>query len=155
MQSMLRQCLTPDPPEDLRSGPVRLVFEEVVRPCGHDELVPFYHFAICDDADSNVGHINFRVGDTPHVTQFAGHVGYRIEAQHRGHSHSLHACLALAPFIRTRYAEVIVTSDPGNAASLRIIEKLGAVFLGEVDVPESDPAHASGARRRRRFRWSP
>ena len=67
----------------------------------------------------------------------------------------LHACRALAPAIRTRYEEVILTADPENAASLRIIEELGAVFLNEVNVPESDPTYANGARHRRRYCWRP
>ncbi len=141
--------------ESLASGPVRLEFVRIVEPEGHAELVPYYHFSIHDSAGSQVGHINFRVGETRHVIQFAGHVGYRIEPLHRGRSYSLHACRALAPAIRTRYEEVILTSDPENTASLRIIEKLGAVFLNEVNVPESDPAYASGARHRRRYCWRP
>jgi tagatose 1,6-diphosphate aldolase len=144
-----------DVPSDLCSGPVRLSFEKTVRPDSEEQLVPFYHFGILDRAGANVGHINFRVGDTRHVTLCAGHIGFEIKPDHQGYSYSLHACQALAPFVRRHYERVILTADPGNAPSIRIIERLGAAFLDEVDVPSNDPAYAAGCRRKKRYVWVP
>ena len=144
-----------DVPSDLRSGPVRLVFDRVVTPPPRGGLVPFYHFRILNEADEDVGHINFRVGDTRHVILYAGHVGYAIREEYRGRGFAYHACRALASFVREHYDRVIVTADPANKPSLRVIAKLGAVFLDEVDVPADDPAHAAGARRKRRYAWTP
>ena len=61
----------------------------------------------------------------------------------------------LAPFVRRHYERVIVTTDPLNQPSLRVIQKLGAEFIDEVDVPPDDPAYQSGARRKLRFEWIP
>ena len=41
-------------------------------------LVPYYHFRIIDVDGTDVGHINFRVGDTEHVRVSAGHIGFEI-----------------------------------------------------------------------------
>lgn len=50
---------------------------------------------------------------------------------------------------------VILTADPANTPSIRTIQKLGAKFLGEVEVPPDDPAYAGGARHKRRYEWAP
>ncbi|NBO18420.1 MAG: GNAT family N-acetyltransferase [Proteobacteria bacterium] len=111
-----------------------------------------HHYRILHDG-VDAGHINFRVGSTPHVLTVAGHVGYGVHPEFRGKSLSYHACMALQPFIRTLFSQVVLTADPNNAASLAVIGKLGAQYLGEVDVPPEDPAHAAGARRKKRFTW--
>ena len=144
-----------DVPRDLRSGPVRLTFEEVVSPDTVGEEVPYYHFAVVNEDGSVVGHINFRVGDTRHVNMCAGHIGYGTDEKYRGHSYSYHACCALAPFVRRHYERVILTTDPDNEPSLRVIEKLGARFLDKIEVPIDDPAYAGGARVKKRFEWVP
>jgi len=143
------------PPTQLRSGPVRLQFDKKVPAEPGGERVPFYHFKILNEDDVIVGHINFRVGDTRHIRMCAGHIGYNILLRYRGSRFSYHACKALAPFIRQHYDRVIITADPSNLPSLSIIEKLGAVFIDEIEVPEDDPAYADGARKKRRFEWSP
>jgi len=147
--------LRSDIPDDLYDGPVRLVFDRVVTPPPRDGFVPFYHFRIVNEAEEDVGHINFRVGDSRHVIMCAGHVGYGVREEYRGRAYAYHACRALAPFLREHYDTVIVTADPANAPSLRVIDRLGAVFLDEVAVPADDPAFAAGARRKRRFAWTP
>lgn len=144
-----------DTPGDLKSGAVQLHFEEVVAGNPERGLVPWYHFRIVNEGGEEVGHINFRIGDSPHVMMTAGHVGFFIDPQHRGSSFSYHACCALAPFIRRHYDRVILTADPANVPSIRTIQKLGGKFLGEVDVPPHDPAYASGARRKQRYEWTP
>ncbi len=138
----------------LRSGPVFLQFEEKVPVDPRGGLVPFYHFHIVNQEQAVVGHINFRVGDTRHVMLCAGHIGYGILLQYRGRSYAYHACRAMVPLVKQYYAQVILTADPLNVVSIQIIEKLGAVFLDEIDVPPDDPAYASGARKKRRYQWT-
>jgi tagatose 1,6-diphosphate aldolase len=117
-------------------------------------LVPCYHFKIVTLAETVVGHINFRVGDTPHVRFAAGHIGYEVEPEHRGHGYALAACKAISPFVRRHYEQVLLTVDPSNGPSIRIIEQLGAKFLDEVEVPANDPAYIRGARRKKRYCWT-
>ena len=143
---------------DLASGPVQLRFDKIVSFEPSGELVPFYHFEIIDRDNNAVGHINLRVGNTRHVDMVAGHVGFEITEEYRGNSYSLHACRSLKPLIKKHYDKVILTADPENAASIRIIEKLGARYVSEVEVPKDDPAHAGSATRKKRFEctvWKP
>ena len=107
------------------------------------------------DDGTVVGRINLRLGSARHLSMTVGHIGYTVHPEHRGHSYSYHACLALAPFARQHYDRVILTVDPANTPSIRVIEKLGAVFVEEVVVPEDDPAHVNGARRKKRYEWVP
>lgn len=139
---------------NLASGPVRLRFEKIVEVEPGGQLVPFYHFRIIDPGDNDVGHINLRVGDTRHVNLVAGHVGYEVAKEFRGHAYSFHACRALRPLIRKHYEQIILTVAPENIPSIKIIERLGAKFIDEIDVPTDDPAYASGARRKRRYEWA-
>lgn len=74
----------PRPPRTIETERLRLCFESV-RPGDKDRgFVPFYHFHIQNLVGEKVGHINFRVGDTEHVRNCAGHIGYVILEQFRG-----------------------------------------------------------------------
>jgi RimJ/RimL family protein N-acetyltransferase len=145
----------PEAPQALSHGDVSLRFVHIVPGDKRIGLAPFYHFQILTSGFGMVGHINFRVGASEHVRLCAGHIGYRIEERFRGHSYALQACHALAPFVRSIYKEVILTCDPDNQASIRTIERLGAMFVEEIAIPEHDPGYARGARRKRRYRWQP
>lgn len=147
--------MLPETPSDLENGPVRLRYEKTVPGDASKGLVPYHHFEILLADGTEVGHINFRIGDTRHVTMTAGHIGYGIVPEHRGHAYSYHACLALAPFVRRHYDRVVLTVDPQNVPSIRIIERLGATFLDQVDVPADDPAFEKGARTKLRYCWVP
>jgi tagatose 1,6-diphosphate aldolase len=144
----------PEAPPYLAYGATTLRFSHVGAGDLSRGLVPFYHYRIFV-ADLDVGHINFRVGDTDHVNLCAGHIGYGVAEPFRGRHYAYQACRALASFVRAVSRRVIITADPDNSASVRTIERLGAVFLDEIDVPENDPHFAHGARVKRRYLWSP
>ena len=144
----------PEPPRDLAHGQVKLVFAQLLPGNPVLGFVPSYHFRI-RAFDECVGHINLRIGHTPHVMNCAGHVGYEIEERFRGHSFALQACHALAPFAREMEPQAIITCDPDNTPSRLTIERLGAEFLDEVPVPPDDPHYLRGSRFKRRYRWTP
>jgi len=56
-------------------------FEKIVDVEPGGELVPFYHFKITDKDGNKVGHLNFKVGETNHIMQCVGHIGYEILPQ--------------------------------------------------------------------------
>lgn len=147
--------LPPVPAIQPSFGDVLLTFAKIVPGDAARGLVPYYHFRILARDGAEIGHINFRVGDTEHVRNCAGHIGYEIHESFRGHSYALQACCALAPFVRSIFPSVIITTDPDNHASLRTIERLGAVFMDEMPVPPYDPHYARGSRIKRRYRWTP
>jgi tagatose 1,6-diphosphate aldolase len=145
----------PAPPAKLGYERVHLRFVKIVPADPERALVPFYHFRILVDGWQDVGHINLRVGTNEHVRTCAGHVGYEVLKQFRGHGYALQACRALAPFARSVSPSLIITSDPDNTASIRTIEKLGAQFMDEVPVPPNDPHYERGSRIKRRYQWTP
>lgn len=147
--------MLPPAPASLAFGDIKLAFVRIVPGNPAGDLVPYYHFRILTDQGTDAGHINFRVGDTDHVRMVAGHIGFEVVAASRGHGNAYQACCALAPFVRSITREVIITCDPENVASRRTIERLGAEFMDEVDVPPHDPHYIRGSRSKRRYRWRP
>lgn len=143
------------PSEALAFGHVRLHFVRIIPGDPARDFVPAYHFRILVADGSDVGHINFRVGDTEHVRVCAGHIGFEIDEQFRGHGYALQSCRAVAPFVRSVSGMVTITCDPDNVASMRTIERLGATFIDEVAVPVDDPHYERGSRLKRRYRWTP
>jgi len=140
---------------ELSHGGVVLHLEKIVPGDPVRGFVPYYHFRVLAPEGTDVGHINFRVGDTQHVCFCAGHVGFEIQEAHRGHGYALRACRAIAPFVASVYHEVTITCDPDNHASRRTIERLGACFIDEVVVPPNDFHYQRGSRFKRRYRWEP
>ena len=147
--------MLPNPPTTLCADEVRLRFIEIVPADPTRGLVPYYHFRIVTQDGSDVGHINFRIGENEHIRLCAGHIGFEIIAAKRGRRYALQACRALAPFVRLVCGTVTLTCDPENLSSKRTIEHLGAEFVDEVAVPISDPHYVRGSRTKLRFRWTP
>ena len=149
------KCISLVAPVILENEQVRLTLDKTVPANPERGLVPYYHYRICLPDNTDAGHINFRLGNTPHILLAAGHIGFEISLDYRGKALSYHACIALAPFVRLIYPSVILTANPDNHASLKIIENLGARFINEVAVDPEDPHYASGARIKRRYEWHP
>ena len=147
--------MLPPPPTTLCADEVRLRFVEIVPADPARGFVPYYHFRILTQDGSDVGRINFRVGENEHIRLCAGHVGFEIIAAKRGQRYALQACRALAPFARLVCGTVTITCDPENLPSKRTIEHLGADFVDEVAVPINDPHYVRGSRTKLRFRWTP
>ena len=145
----------PEAPNSLTHGEVSLVFDRMTDGDETRGFVPGYHFKIFNNKAVEVGHLNFRIGDTAHVKYAAGHIGYEVAENFRGHGYAADACFALAPWIAQISPEVLITVDPSNTPSIRTIERIGASFIDEVDVPEGDPHFLRGSFRKRRYRWNP
>lgn len=144
----------PQPPRKLAYRDVQLSLQEIVPGDDAKEFVPYYHFRIVNCDGHDAGHVNFRVGETRHVRLFAGHIGFAVAESFRGRGFAFQACRALEPFVATIYPVVVVTCNPDNIASRKTIERLGAVFINEIDVPPDDPMYQNGARRKRRYEWT-
>lgn len=155
MTAPLTGTLPPVPVETLSSGEVTLRFARIVPGEPGQGIVPYFHFRILAPNGQDVGHINFRVGDTEHVRISVGHLGYGIARPFRGRHYALQACHAIAPFVRSVYRAVILTCDPDNLASRRTIECLGARFIDEVALPPRDPQYQLGSEFKRRYEWTP
>ena len=155
MATTVTEAPLPLPPEGLSYGGVGLRFAKLVPGDPSRGLVAYYHFRILSEDGFDVGHINFRVGDNEHVRTSAGHIGFEVLEAFRGRGYALRACQAIAPFVRSVFDAVIITCDPGNRASRRTIERLGASFIDEAAVPSNDPHYRRGSFSKRRYRWRP
>ena len=82
----MSDALPPDPDElpalcgeELASGSVTLQLDRKMKGDPTRGFVPYYHFRILAADGLDIGYINFRVGDTDHITQYAGHIGFEIK----------------------------------------------------------------------------
>jgi len=117
--------------------------------------MPAYHYRIFDTDENDVGDINFRIGDSEHVRQGTGHIGYEIWEEYQGLRYARKACLAIAPWVLKKSGTVIITTDPGNIASIKTIESIGAQFKDEVDIPIDNPHYQRGRFTKLRYLWTP
>lgn len=140
-------------PKKIEGDIVTLHFDSIKPVDVEKGYVPYYHFRVIDNTGNNVGHINFRIGNTNHVLFCAGHIGYEIKDMFRGHSYAYHACITIAPFVRSFYPSVVLTCNPDNLASKITIEKLHCKFLGEHQLDENEQAYKNGERTRNRYLW--
>lgn len=143
------------PPSELSHKDISLEFGGVLPGNPDRGFVPSYHFRILNHEQRDVGHLNVRVGNTDHIRLAAGHIGFEIHPDHRGHHYALKACLAIGPWASGILDEILITTDPDNAASIRTIELLGATFMGLVDVPKNDPHYQRGSFQKRVYQWMP
>ena len=62
-------------------------------------FVPAYDFRILNLDASDIGRINFPIGNTEHVHICAGHIGFEILEELIGHGYARQVCCAIAPFV--------------------------------------------------------
>ena len=144
----------PEPPA-LESNEISLILEKRTEGDEAKGFVPAYSFGVyLKEGRKRIGHINLRIGDTEHVMQFAGHIGFAINEEHQGNSYAAKACLALKNFAASFYESVIITCNPDNIASKRTLEKIGAEFIEEIQIPEDNHVRIThGETHKRRYRW--
>jgi tagatose 1,6-diphosphate aldolase len=136
----------------LVDGDLRLQFVKM-------ELHPLHRVQAChfqmvhSETGVEMGGINLRIGSTPHIERYAGHVGYTVLPEYRGHRYAARSVRLLVPIARRFELAVIwITCDPENANSRRSAELAGAEFVEIVDVPEDCIIHRSGHPRKCRYR---
>lgn len=99
------------------------------------------------------GYVSLRLGESPGL-YYLGHIGYRIEEEHRGHRYAEKACRLLLPLMqRLRLGSVVITNNVDNLASRRTCEHLGCVLERIADVPPEQRAICAGARQKCRYIW--
>lgn len=99
-----------------------------------------------------MGTINLRIGDSDHLRLYAGHVGYFVDAAHRGNRYASRALRLLMPVARELGLNPLwVTCDPENIASRRTCELAGARLIEIVDVPADCIIRRSGHPRKCRY----
>jgi tagatose 1,6-diphosphate aldolase len=116
--------------------------------------VPAYYFLMVHaHSRERLGSINLRVASTPHVELYAGHIGYGVHSEHRGHRYAARSLTLLVPMARRLGLDPMwITCDPDNAASRRTLEIAGAQFVEVVEVPTNCIIYRNGHPAKCRFR---
>ncbi len=118
--------------------------------------LPSYHFAMRHaDTGERLGHIDLRIGMTPHLLRYGGNIGYEVLEKHQGHHYAARSCRLLLPLARDHgMAELWITCDVDNAASRRTAERAGFTLVDVIPLREDDhpDAHAEGRRFTCRYR---
>jgi tagatose 1,6-diphosphate aldolase len=148
----MTECCAPSHPGVLVDGDLELKFAGFTPHAVH--RVPAYHFRmVYAFTGEELGAINLRLGHTPQIEQYAGHVGYGVHEAHRGHRYAARSLRLLLPFAaRLGLDPLWITCDPENLASRRSLEIAGAQFVEVVDVPEDSELFRSGHPRKCRYR---
>ena len=118
--------------------------------------VPAY---VCDVLRASdracVGEVSVRIGDDAWLRTYAGHIGYTVQPEHRGHGFARRACAAIVPILRHHgLTEVWITVTPDNVPSRRTCEGLGATMVEIVDLPPDCDMYREGQRQKCRYRWT-
>ncbi len=133
----------------LRHGDLELRLADYSEHAYH--RVPTYFFRMMSVVrQEEMGTINLRIGSTPHLERYAGHIGYSVHAAYRGHHYAARSVKLLLPLARTVGIDPLwITCDPENGASRRSLEIAGAEMIEIVDVPEDCGIRKYGGRSRK------
>lgn len=142
----------PISPGRLREGDLQLQLLRFEMHPVHRAPTYQFHMLNCISREV-VGNIRLTVGSTPHLEQYAGHIGYGVLPEHRGHRYAARAVRLLLPLAcKIGIDPLWITCDPENLASRRTLEIAGAAFVEIVEVPEDCILHRRGHPRKCRYR---
>lgn len=99
------------------------------------------------------GEIALRIGDSPEQF-YLGHIGYHIDPPYRGHGYAGKACRLCVPFlIDWGLRSIVITTDPGNTASVKTCLRLGCELECTVSVPAYVRDKVEISSEKHRFLW--
>lgn len=139
----------------LTDGEIEVVVRQKLAEDDEEGLIPSYE---CDvrlpDGSEPAGSVSLRIGTTPHILRYLGHIGYSIRKAYRGHHYAAKACrlvrrIAVDHGLKTLW----ITCNPENYPSRRTCELLGCEFVEIVNIPENTALYYNGERRKCRYRW--
>ena len=140
---------------EARDGDLRLALDRIDAPDGSRWSVPAYRFDMLL-GEARAGTIGLRVGDNEWLVRHAGQVGFAVDPPFRGKHLAERATRLLLPLARGHGLDPLwITCDPNNAASIRTLERLGAVFVERVELPPDYDRYAAGERHKLRYRLRP
>jgi len=117
--------------------------------------VPVYEFDICLPGKTDpIGRVGLRIGNTEHLVKYAGHIGYGIQEEYRGHRYAAKACNLIKTIaIDHGFKTLWITCNPDNYPSRRTCEILGCELVEIVDLPVDTAMYREGDRQKCRYRW--
>ena len=110
-----------------------------------------YYFNVYDKEHNRIGECNLYLTNDKDV-YYLGNIGYEIFSQYQGHHYSEECSKLLIELANNiGVKEVILTANPNNLASLKIINRLGAKFIEVVKVPRKCVLYKQGDRYLERY----
>lgn len=107
-------------------------------------------------ADDELGRILLRLDrDDPGLVAFAGHIGFEVAPEQRGHRYALRATRLLRPLAQAHgFTDLWISTTTDNIAARRTLELLGARYVDTVDIPPHSDMRNLGIDAVRRYRWT-
>lgn len=118
------------------------------------QRVPVYQFNMTITGRNEiVGKIDLRIGNTPEIVRYSGHIGYEVTPAYRGHHYAARSVRLLLPLARSHDLDTLwITCNPDNWASRRTCELAGLVLVEIVDLPEHGELTSEDAHQKCRYR---
>jgi len=140
-------------PGVLRDEDLLLTLSETLQADTARGWAPCYMFHMINgERGRKVGEIQLRIGFTEHLRLYAGHIGYSVEADFRGHRFAARSIQLLMPLARKHgFSELWITCNPENTASRRTCEIAGATFVEILDLPADTEIYQRGDRQKCRY----
>ncbi len=114
---------------------MKLIQLEFVRDNLPPGWLPYYIYEIAVNQEI-VGKITLRCGDNQE-RYYDGHVGYHIDENYRGNGYGYQALLLIGNVAMSKgFKQLILTCDPDNIYSKKIIEKVG-IYLETKTIPKN------------------
>ncbi len=139
-------------PGKLVDGDLELVCVATKPADDYRGLLPYYVFEMRVRGEK-AGSLNLRIGDTPMIVLYAGHIGYGVEPEYRGHHYAERACRLVLPLAKAHDLNPLwITCNPDNWPSRRTCERLGAELVEIVELPCNTSMYERGEREKCRYR---
>jgi len=173
VDQVLAACQHPltrrDAPAESRVSRQQLIDFLQSYPLGHQPadplngIVPTYHFWMWlnhsqrDNLSQGsplhiAGGLGLRIGHTPDIELYYGHIGYHVFPAARGRHYAQRAVQLILPLARRHgIAELWITCNPDNIPSRRTCERLGGELMETVAVPSNHALYLRGERYKCRY----
>jgi predicted acetyltransferase len=114
---------------------------------------PRYDFSLVVAGNTGpAGEIQLRIASARKL-HYQGHLAYEVYEEFRGHHYAARACRLLFPLAHSHGLKAVwISCEPGNMASRRTCELLGARYMGTARIPKHHLMYAEGLRYVRRYR---
>ena len=119
------------------------------------DYIPVYKFEMRQVGTvKKLGRLNFRVANTEDIILYAGHFGYNVAEEYRGHRYAARSCQLLFPLaIKHGINPLWITCNPDKIASRRTCEIAGGKLIEVVDLPPDNDQYQDGERQKCRYRF--
>lgn len=120
-----------------------------------DGIPTVYFYILNHETKKRIGNIDLRLKMNRYMYYY-GHIGYDISKENQGHNYSYYACKMMFEIACNKYGlkELLLTCNPENIASYKVLKKLGGELMEIVDVPKNHELYRLGDYRKCIFRFN-